>query len=598
MQTITKNRKALFTGMIAVFVSAFCAISAFSGAFSIKSEALTITKAYYSTATLAGSYNRIEEDASAHYTVSGSGDNISYTRKAIDQPNNWTSHVPSLSLGSAKNFSVEFDYTIPAAESGTQYIWLTFGNASMNVYAPSTGSAAAGLGTTANSADTEWTNILFFQNGTTSAISNSWRNSPTYKYDGTVQHHVAYRLVGNVLTITLDAGAVVRTYNFGSIETEKTYTTYTGGYVGVGTGYKDVVLSNISFASLDGVGDTVYYAPNLITSTARTEKISSDYYNITQNNGKKTFTRNATALDGTSWVNSLPVAFVGSAVDFTLEFDYQLPVGSGEKWLWVTFGNDSKTAYTAGSVAAATGVNNSDSTLYQTYYRAKKQNGTEEITEWRNEPPYTFVSADPHHITYRMIDGVLTISLDNSAVVRTVNLDAVSNYSYTGGYVGFGTNVSGAVISDVLFTPLAVRPMITGAQIRTTAPQGLQFIASSAHDEINGYTLIGFGNVLLPERLYTSSTGALDIGDAQAKHSELTSGINLSAETLSWSTTIINIASSRYNDLYLARPYLIYRNNTTNELFYLYGKNETVNSPLGSKTFAASVNAVSAAING
>ncbi|MDR1892637.1 MAG: SGNH/GDSL hydrolase family protein, partial [Oscillospiraceae bacterium] len=449
--SLTKGLGKWVTGItlcFAVILSIIASVKPFSA------SAAAITQVYYTGGNTPGAvFDRELEAVTAHYTVSGSGDNAVYTRNTANSAPNWTNCVPFLTLGSAVNFTAEFDYRFAPGTygAGNERVWVTFGNATMARFDPYEGAGVAGFGSNgavSAGTNTDWKNNLFYSNNGAAPV-NTANDAPAFSYNGAAQHHITFRIFSNILTVTLDGGACVRTYNLASLNTG-----YAGGYVGIGTGIPGTAISNLSFTSHDGEQDTAYYGANMISTAVRAQKPTSDYYNITQDNEKKAYTRNAISPDGTSWLNSVPVIFAGSAVDFKLEFDYQLPAGSGEKWIWVTFGNVSKTAYTTGGVAAATGAG-ADASIYPTYYRAKKQDQSE-VQEWLNEPSYSFNSMVKHHIVYRMAAGILTISLDGGAVVRNADLSSISDYSYTGGYVGFGTNVSGTVISDVLFTTLSV----------------------------------------------------------------------------------------------------------------------------------------------
>lgn len=183
-------------------------------------------------------------------------------------------------------------------------------------------------------------------------------------------------------------------------------------------------------------GETAYFGG---VSDNLTESDINDYFNISSANGVISYERTELNANPNALSVYKKAAFLyGDRYEnFTLDFDCSFsPSRSGQQWIWITFGNKSRSTQnvSTGSSAIGIGINsNSSSAICTVRYKSSK-------TE--NKTFYGFDATSQHHIRVTLENGGPAVFIDGScAAVFEVN------GLYNGGYVGIGCNYSGTRIS-------------------------------------------------------------------------------------------------------------------------------------------------------
>ena len=174
----------------------------------------------------------------------------------------------------------------------------------------------------------------------------------------------------------------------------------------------------------------------------KTENDLADYYLVSTVNGVNTYTRtNKNTASGTwNWKNRVPVIYGGSYTNFSMEFDYKFSADvSGRQQVWLLMGVSDKAAFSTadGTAAIAIGAGGyTEGTACNINYIGKSSKSILSNT--------TYDGTAKHHAKIVMLDGTVTVTVDNS-IVASQMLDV----EYNGGYIGIGTGQKSVEISDV-----------------------------------------------------------------------------------------------------------------------------------------------------
>ncbi len=145
------------------------------------------------------------------------------------------------------------------------------------------------------------------------------------------------------------------------------------------------------------------------------------------------------------------------------------------------------------------------------------------------------------------------------------------------------------VLTDAIAAFDAFRPTFRGVTIRTSAPWGLRFGTDFDTNAAvgTGYSISKYGTVLLSGTKYVS--GELVVGTASSLNSEGT--VLSTTDNTTFGVTVINIPEANFNTDLMARTYIVYKNDTTGDLFTVYNAAGT-ETPDASKAFVSSTQEV------
>ena len=286
-----------------------------------------------------------EKPISDYYDAVKSGGNYSYKRLNVGTVTGsakWKRGAAILYGGNYTDFSLEFDFQFSPSVNGAQQIWVLFGVTDKTAF-NAENSAAVAIGADKAAKDTGC-NISYIGKSS----GSMFKTGESAKYDGTEPHHVKIVLFEGSITVTVD----------GSITAGKTVDIdYKGGLVGIGTGQKNAVLSNIVISDIVGESKACFGKADENKSVTETEL----YYDINESDGAVSYLRNDYKANN-NWINDTPFINLGNYKSFVLEFDYRY-TGNGERYIWLNFGNTQKTVYSKekGSAYLGLGIKKAES---------------------------------------------------------------------------------------------------------------------------------------------------------------------------------------------------------------------------------------------
>ncbi len=369
-----------------------------------------------------------ESATSAYYNVAETDGVCTYTRNSVSVvPNvlSYQKNVPFLYGGAYKNLTIDFEYSFASGKTGRQWLWVTLGNKTKDRQSAADGSVTLGIGTSAYSASANC-QVCF--------VTSSQKTVMAGTFDATAAHHAKITVSDGDICVFIDDDKVV-SFEVGG---------YTGGYVGIGSNYSEVVISDVTLA-----GDGFAYYGDSGSNDLRTVVSPEDYYQI---DGARYVFKGES---GNSWTNGCAMLPVGRSQDFALEFDYQHK-GSGERYLWLNWGLEQYDRYNAATGSARLGIGSRDNTLQNGHLNCIYMDTSAawfDGSGWLDSNKTlsgNFDATASHHVKLTVKDGLITIDFDNGALVKRRYADAV----YSGGYVMIGTNFSDTVIENITFTDL------------------------------------------------------------------------------------------------------------------------------------------------
>lgn len=411
----------------------------------IKGEPLqTPEKVYLGTVNAA----KTEKALSTYYTVTTNEGIASYTRTATDAKSgvlNWQKGVPVIYGNTYTTFTIEFDYQFASGKTGKQQIWTVFGIADKTAFSTANGAVAVAIGIGGYAATTTCNINAVDKSNTNKAVLSS------ANFDGTAKHHAKITMENGVLNFIID----------GEITATHTISNYNGGYIGIGTGQKDTVISDIR------VSDTVIPEPeeeippaegmdteNIYFGRPTGDKVQDDpakYYSITQNGGVTQYVRNNTAVSTANnmWQCDTPFISLGEYKNFILEFDYQY-TGTGERYIWVNVGNSQKTIFNMDTGSAYFGLGIKNAASQETYVNGIY--GDADKSGWFDNNAVGWLDTNgkgsvldgtaKHHVKITVKDKIITIDIDNGICLKRKMITR-----YNGGFVMVGTNYADTLLS-------------------------------------------------------------------------------------------------------------------------------------------------------
>ena len=376
-----------------------------------------------------------EKPISDYYDAVKSEGNYSYKRLNVGTVTGsakWKRGAAILYGGNYTDFSLEFDFQFSPSVNGAQQIWVLFGVTDKTAF-NAENSAAVAIGADKAAKDTGC-NISYIGKSS----GSMFKTGESAKYDGTEPHHVKIVLFEGSITVTVD----------GSITAGKTVDIdYKGGLVGIGTGQKNAVLSNIVISDNVGESKACFGKADENKSVTETEL----YYDINESDGAVSYLRNDYKANN-NWINDTPFINLGNYKSFVLEFDYRY-TGNGERYIWLNFGNTQKTVYSKekGSAYFGLGIKKAES-------ESTKVNGifTDAVGGgWFDAGNAGWLDSNGaggdidgtalHHAKITVYGGTLTIDIDNGVCLKKRKLAEC----YGGGYILLGSNYAGTLISDI-----------------------------------------------------------------------------------------------------------------------------------------------------
>ena len=397
-----------------------------------RTELAVPEKVYFGNADAA----KTEKPLSDYYEVNTSDGGNTYKRLAVGTVTGsakWKRGTAILYGGSYTDFSLEFDFRFSQSVSGAQQVWVLFGTEDKLQF-NSENAAAVAIGAD-KAAKNTGCNISYVGKSSGSML----KVGETVKYDGTATHHAKIELFDGSITVTVD----------GSISAGRVIDVdYKGGFIGIGTGQSGVELSNIKISDSAGENGACFGKPHGDKIAAEAE----EYYDITENDETVSYLRNAFKANN-NWSNDTPFINLGSYKSFTLEFDYRYS-GSGERYIWVSFGNTQRYVFNKENGSAYIGLGikkaESESTRVNGFFSDASTGGCwfdGANAGWQdsNGNGTDIDGGALHHAKITVSGGALTIDIDNGACLKKRKLADC----YSGGYILIGSNYENTLISDI-----------------------------------------------------------------------------------------------------------------------------------------------------
>ncbi len=411
----------------------------------IKGEPLQTPEKVYLGAVNA---SKNEKALSTYYTVNTDEGIASYTRTstgAVSGALNWQKGVPVIYGNTYTTFTIEFDYQFTAGKTGKQQIWVVMGVAEKTAFSTANGAAAVAIGIGGYSAATTCNINAIDKSNTNKSVASS------ANFDGTAKHHAKITMDSGVLNFIID-GVITATH---------TVSNYNGGYIGIGTGQKGTLLSDVR------VSDTVIPEPeeeippkegmdteNIYFGKPTGDRVQDDpakYYGITQNGGVTQYVRNKTAVSTANnmWQCDTPFISLGEYKNFILEFDYQY-TGTGERYIWINVGNSQKTVFNMDTGSAYFGLGVKNAASQETYVNGIY--GDADKSGWFDNNSVGWLDTNgkgsvldgtaKHHVKITVKDKVITVDIDNGVCLKRKMITR-----YNGGFVMVGTNYADTLLS-------------------------------------------------------------------------------------------------------------------------------------------------------
>lgn len=410
-------------------------------------------RVYYGSAWGAtNTYNTLE----TYYTVSEDGN--TYTRKSGG--NGWGT-TAGISLGSYKNFKLEFDFDYTGMTSivDNSMVWVTVGDADIRGQVVSQTKFALGLRNSRSGY------IYFYPAGNT-AVASCWLDSANQTRGGvytgnvatnadyTLKHHAVITVNDNFVVVDIDNGKTVRRYE---LETD-----YAGGFVKIGNDAPGLSMSNITIEEIekDNIPFTAYYSADIGSyTTVATSATSAD---LTKESLSDRWSWDGNVLtykkvtSGNGWNKNISVAYLNKQeyTDFDLTFDYW----AQENYIYVGFGAEMGKSWMADKKDVADRVWSPDA---GNHIISLNTGGS---SQYGPVKAYIEGTSDPWYF-----DGWFSTSLPSDSYVNTswhtakvsvrngkaylwkdgVYCGNITLNNYDGGYVYFGTNATGAAFRNI-----------------------------------------------------------------------------------------------------------------------------------------------------
>ena len=338
------------------------------------------------------------------------------------------------------NFVLEFDAKLVEPVGQDAWLWLEFGVAD----------PAASFNT--NAATGAVLTRIENNRGATPAINRTWGGGYTEAwgsqydaYDFSAVHHIVLTVNEGKFSLKIDEHLFVN---------EWAITGYQGGYIGIGTGNNDTVLSGLQITDLDTPEPAETGSMDILLvpegfSFDKAKQTAADNTCFTYNADTKTYNREL-GPDGWQDYNVAYLYTKETYQDFKLEFDVKLcpPVGQ-HAWLWLEFGVADPAASFNTNAATGAVLTRIENNMETTAIVNRNWGGG--YTEGWGAQYDAYNKDNTQHVVLDVKDGKYTLKINDFVLV---NEWAITGYQ--GGYIGIGTGNKPTLISNITVTPYVV----------------------------------------------------------------------------------------------------------------------------------------------